>query len=191
MRKIPRSEQRSAVENWMYDCMVQPVLPMFARNFSANAITGAGLAVGVGSVWAAYTQHYFWAAGGTLLKTWLDYVDGPVARCTNTTSELGDWLDHVSDWLFYIPMGFVLTARVQCKALFLLVLGIIAAAFAVSFGCQEKYYGSSSGSSSVRWLRALCPSRKVQRMVQQSNLNDATLSGFYALVLVALGSGSQ
>ena len=188
IRKIPEHKQHSAVENWVYRNTVEPVLPWFAKHFSANAITGAGMAVGVGSLAAAYTGYYPCAALGTLLKTWLDYVDGPVARCTGTVSKVGDWLDHVSDWVFYVPMGILLFARIspRFRAVYTVLLGVIVLGFLVSFGCQEKYFNADKSSPSVAFTRCLCPSERVHTIVQRAELTDVTVSLFYFAVLMAL-----
>jgi len=170
----------------MYRHTIEPVLPFFAQRFSANTVTGAGMVVGVSSLAAAFTGYYPCAALGTLLKTWLDYLDGPVARCTGTVSRAGDWMDHLSDWLFYVPMGALLFTRVPCKRLFTAVLGIIVLGFLVAFGCQEKYYNTENSSPSVAFTRCFCPSRRVQEIVQRAELTDVTLSLFYFAVLMAL-----
>ncbi len=186
IRKISEKNQRSRLENWMYRYAVNPVLPFFSQNFSANAVTGMGLLAGLGSVYAAYTRNYIPAAVLSLLKTWLDYIDGPVARCTGTTSQLGDWLDHLSDWAFYIPMGLLLFSRVPCKCIYSVTLGVIVLGFLVQFGCQERFSNASNNSPSTQWTQMLCPSRRVQEIVQGAELNDVTLSLFYATVLLCL-----
>ena len=170
----------------MYRNTIEPILPFVAKRFSANTITGAGMAVGFSSLVAAFTGYYPCAAVGTLLKTWLDYLDGPVARCTGTVSRMGDWMDHLSDWFFYVPMGALLYTRVPCKGLFVTVLGILVLGFVVAFGCQEKYFNTENSSPSVAFTRCLCPSRRVQNIVQRTELTDVTLSLFYFAILMAL-----
>ena len=77
------------------------------RGISANAITAAGAAVGVGA--AALLAHEQWLAGLALViaNRVLDCLDGAIARHTRPTA-WGGYLDSIADYVFYIavPLGF-------------------------------------------------------------------------------------
>ena len=77
------------------------------RGISANAITAAGAAVGVGA--AALLAHEQWLAGLALViaNRVLDGLDGAIARHTRPTA-WGGYLDSIADYVFYIavPLGF-------------------------------------------------------------------------------------
>ena len=76
---------------------------------SANAVTIAGLALGL--VAAALIAGQFYLAGASLIvvSRLCDGLDGAVARATRTT-DFGGFLDIVLDFVFYgaIPLGFIL-----------------------------------------------------------------------------------
>ncbi len=76
---------------------------------SANAITVAGLALGLSAALAVAFGH-FWAALALILVSRLgDGLDGAVARLNGRT-DLGGYMDIVFDFAFYgaVPLGFVL-----------------------------------------------------------------------------------
>ena len=168
----------------MYRYAVNPVPPFFSQNFSANAVTGMGLLAGQ----AACTPH-------TLAITSLPQccraqnVAGlhrrPGGKVHCTTSQLGDRLDHLSDWAFYIPMGLLLFSRVPCKCIYSVTLGVMCCGSWCSL-VRERFSNASNNSLSTQWTQMLCPSRRVQEIVQGAELNDVTLSLFYATVLLCL-----
>jgi phosphatidylglycerophosphate synthase len=75
----------------------------------ANAVTVAGLAVGLLSVPLLAQQHYLAALAVILLNRLLDGLDGAIARHNGATA-FGGYLDIVCDMLFYaaVPVGFAL-----------------------------------------------------------------------------------
>lgn len=80
-----------------------------AQGLGANAVTLAGLALGLGAA-AAVWAGAFWAAVALILASRLaDGLDGAVARATRV-SDFGGYLDIACDWVFYsaIPLAFVL-----------------------------------------------------------------------------------
>ena len=80
-----------------------------AAGVPADAVTLAGLVLGLGAG-AAIWIGAFWVALGFLLASRLaDGLDGAVARASRPT-DFGGYLDIVSDYAFYaaVPLGFVL-----------------------------------------------------------------------------------
>jgi len=79
------------------------------RGIGANAVSLAGLAVGLAAVPLLAFGHYGAALPAILLNRLLDGLDGAVARHSRPTA-LGGYLDIVCDMAFYaaIPMGFAL-----------------------------------------------------------------------------------
>jgi hypothetical protein len=75
--------------------------PAIGAGMSANAVSVAGLGIGVSAAWAfAQWQDWRLAVLGLLLATgWLilDGLDGMVARATGTASPLGRFLDGLCD----------------------------------------------------------------------------------------------
>jgi len=102
----------------MLDAMLRPVIDgplnaagrMLARSgSSANAVTVAGLAVGLLAAAAIALQAYAAGFALILLNRLLDGLDGAVARATAATDR-GGYLDVVVDYVFYagVPLAFAL-----------------------------------------------------------------------------------
>ncbi|WP_209787695.1 CDP-alcohol phosphatidyltransferase family protein [Ensifer adhaerens] len=92
------------------DPMLDRVGAALARGgISANAVTIAGLVLGL--VAAALIAGQFYLAGAILIvvSRLCDGLDGAVARATRKT-DFGGFLDIVLDFVFYgaIPLGFIL-----------------------------------------------------------------------------------
>jgi phosphatidylglycerophosphate synthase len=100
----------------MFDALFRPLIDpplnragrIIARlGVSADHLTLAGAAVGVGAGFAIAWQHYLTGLGLVVLSRLLDGLDGAVARATKPT-DFGGYLDIVCDFVFYvaIPIGF-------------------------------------------------------------------------------------
>ncbi len=76
---------------------------------SANAVTLAGLAMGVGAAVAIAVQAFWLALALVLASRLADGLDGAVARARGVT-DFGGYLDIVADYVFYaaIPVAFVI-----------------------------------------------------------------------------------
>ena len=76
---------------------------------SANTVTLVGAGIGLLAVPALALQAYGWALAAIAANRLLDGLDGAVARAAGPT-DLGGFLDIVSDFLFYsaVPVGFAL-----------------------------------------------------------------------------------
>jgi CDP-diacylglycerol--serine O-phosphatidyltransferase len=92
---------------WVIHPAGRALVPIAIRlGISANAVSVAGLAAGIGAAFA-YTRwmDWRWATLGFVLTTvWLiaDGVDGMVARATNTASAFGRFMDGVCDHLVFL-----------------------------------------------------------------------------------------
>ena len=89
--------------------------PMVARTgVSANTLTLAGLALGVGAALAVALHAYHFALLLLLANRFLDGLDGAVARAEMPT-QFGGYLDIVSDFFFWalLPLGFALADPVN------------------------------------------------------------------------------
>lgn len=102
----------------MLDSLVRPLInrPLNAaglylarRGATANAVTGAGLLVGIAAALAVATGFY--ALGFVLIvaNRIIDGLDGAVARASRPTDR-GGYLDIVADYVFYasMPLAFAL-----------------------------------------------------------------------------------
>ena len=79
-----------------------------AAGISANAVTFAGLATGPAAALLIAFEAYLAGLAVLLISRLADGLDGAVARHSGTT-DLGGFLDIVSDFAFYgaIPLGFI------------------------------------------------------------------------------------
>ena len=83
--------------------------PLVARGISANAVTVAGFALGLGAAAAIAGRAYLLGLALLLLNRLCDGLDGAVARRRGLT-DLGGFLDIVLDFLIYaaVPFAFAL-----------------------------------------------------------------------------------
>jgi phosphatidylglycerophosphate synthase len=100
----------------MFDSRLRPIIDpplnalgarMARIGLTANQVTLAGGAVGIGAGVAIGFRYYLLGLALVLLSRVLDGLDGAVARATKQT-DFGGYLDIVSDFAFYIavPIGF-------------------------------------------------------------------------------------
>lgn len=90
--------------------VVDPLLDRIAeqlakRDVSANFLTAAGFALGLGALPLIATGHYGLGFVLILLNRLADGLDGAVARRTSPT-DLGAYLDIVCDFVFYSAVAF-------------------------------------------------------------------------------------
>lgn len=79
------------------------------KGVSANAVTIAGLALGLVAATLIAGQYYLTAAIFVVVSRLCDGLDGAVARATHKT-DFGGFLDIVLDFVFYgaIPLAFII-----------------------------------------------------------------------------------
>ena len=82
--------------------------------FSANSVTLAGCALGLGAALAIALGHFMLAAGLIAVSRLCDGLDGGIAKIRGKT-DLGGYLDIVLDFVFYgaVPLGFAFAAPSQ------------------------------------------------------------------------------
>jgi phosphatidylglycerophosphate synthase len=94
--------------------LLRPALDAAARGLartgiSADQVTLAGFAIGIGAAVAIGFQHYLHGLALLLTSRLCDGIDGMLARLTRPT-ERGGFLDTTRDFLFYasIPLAFAI-----------------------------------------------------------------------------------
>ncbi|WP_088306472.1 CDP-alcohol phosphatidyltransferase family protein [Novosphingobium sp. B 225] len=146
----------------MFDAKLRPLIdpPLNAAGrwlakigIGANAITLAGIVLGIGAGIAAARADFDLALLLILANRLLDGLDGAVARATRLT-DFGGYLDIVGDFTFYaaVPLGFGLTAQAnQLAALVLLASFILTgisflafATIAAKRGLESQAHGRKS-----------------------------------------------
>ena len=107
--------------------LIDPPLNALGRNLAAlgitaDAVTLAGLSLGIGAGFAIANDAYFVALALILANRILDGLDGAIARATRQT-DFGGYLDIVADFTFYVavPVGFGLGTTANTAAALTLV----------------------------------------------------------------------
>ncbi len=100
--------------------------PVAAAGIPANAITLAGLALGLLAVPLIAWESYALALVAILASRFADGLDGAVARLRGPT-EFGGYLDIVCDFVFYaaVPFGFALARPENAVAAAFLMLAFV------------------------------------------------------------------
>ena len=146
----------------MFDAKLRPLIdpPLNAAGralsglgVSANALTFAGLAIGLGGAVAIAHGHLWLGLALIIANRLADGLDGAVARMRGPTA-LGGYFDIVADFAFYvsIPLAFgVLSADNTLPALVLVasfvLTGVSFLAFAVTAaeqGAQTERHGKKA-----------------------------------------------
>ena len=141
---------------------------------TANALTFAGLALGLGGAGAIALGHIGWGLALICANRLCDGLDGAVARVRGP-SDLGGYFDIVADFAFYVsvPLGFgILGAANQLPALVLVasfvLTGVSFLAFAViagkrgatteGHGTKSFFYstGLAEGAETIAVFIAMC-----------------------------------
>ena len=167
----------------MFDAKLRPLIdpPLNAAGqmlaglgVSANMLTFAGLALGLGGAVAIAFGHIGAGLALIIANRLLDGLDGAVARARGTT-ELGGYFDIVADFAFYvsIPLGFgILASENTLPALVLVasfvLTGVSFLAFAViaanrgdateAHGKKSFFYstGLAEGAETIAVFVAMC-----------------------------------
>lgn len=159
--------------------LIDPPLNAIGRalagaGITANAITFAGLALGLGGAAAIALGHVGWGLALILANRLLDGLDGAVARVRGP-SDLGGYFDIVADFAFYvsIPLGFGILAPANTLPALVLVAsfvltGVSFLAFAViagkrgatteAHGRKSFFYstGLAEGTETIAVFIAMC-----------------------------------
>lgn len=141
---------------------------------TANALTFAGLALGLGGAGAIATGHIGWGLGLIIANRLADGLDGAVARARGP-SDLGGYFDIVADFAFYVsvPLAFGIVAPANTLPALVLVAsfvltGVSFLAFAViaakrgetteAHGRKSFFYstGLAEGAETIAVFIAMC-----------------------------------
>jgi len=146
----------------MFDARLRPLIdpPLNAcgrwlagRGVSANAVTLAGLFVGIGAAVAVAAQAFGVALILIGVNRLLDGLDGAVARARGP-SDFGGYLDSLADFAFYVavPLGFALASPANALPAAVLIASftitgvsfLAYAAIASKYGLENSAHGTKS-----------------------------------------------
>ncbi len=167
----------------MFDASLRPLIdPPLNRagralaglGITANMLTFAGLALGLGGAVAIAFGHVWAGLALIIANRVLDGLDGAVARATKPTA-VGGYFDIVADFAFYvsIPLGFGVMASANALPALVLVssfvlTGVSFLAFAVTaaergeqthaHGTKSFFYstGLAEGGETIAVFIAMC-----------------------------------
>ncbi len=119
----------------MFDAKIRPLIdpPLNALGarlaglgVSANLLTFAGLALGLGAAMAIAQGHFAAGLALILANRLIDGLDGAVARVNGPTA-LGGYFDIVADFAFYVsvPLGFGIVSEANTLAALVLVASFV------------------------------------------------------------------
>lgn len=103
----------------MFDAHIRPLIDpplntaarqLAKTGLSPNTVTLAGFCIGLGAFAALYFQTYPLAAALIALNRIFDGLDGALARQSGRVSDLGGFLDIVTDFIFYAGTVFFFAA---------------------------------------------------------------------------------
>lgn len=146
----------------MFDARLRPLIDpplnwlaakLALVGITANMVTLAGLAVGLGAGWALVQGDHLLALALIVANRLLDGIDGAVAR-VHGPSDFGGYLDSLCDFGFYVavPLGFGFADPANLPAATLLIasftltaVGFLAfAAIAAKRGLETAAQGQKS-----------------------------------------------
>jgi phosphatidylglycerophosphate synthase len=127
-----------------------------AMGITPNQVTSASLVLVLLAMWAFWTGHYGWGLVAAWPMTFLDTVDGKLARVTLTSSKLGNVFDHGIDlvhppfwwWAWIVGLPAVHLPLVEPG----LVLGVIVAGYVLQ-RIEEGIFIAGFGMDMHVWKR--------------------------------------
>jgi phosphatidylglycerophosphate synthase len=103
---------RANFDRWLMERPFQgPVLLLGRCGVRPNAVTAAGLALGVAIPVLHQARRFGWVAAAMIVRQLLDCLDGEIARRFRIESRAGAVLDSVSDGVFFFALVWLAVAR--------------------------------------------------------------------------------
>jgi phosphatidylglycerophosphate synthase len=107
-----------------------------------------------------YKQQYHIAAIIYFISRYLDTLDGALARKTNTSSKLGEQLDHYCDILSGFILAYIIYYhRANKSPLFFIVPLVLLVLELISISCQERWINkhNKGTNDTIQFLGNYCP----------------------------------
>ena len=101
-------EYENPIDNMCYD-LAKSMLPYFrSMNFTPNGITTLSLLFGLAAICFLYNKQFIPFAIMYIISHFFDCLDGAYARKYDMVTDFGDWYDHITDWLVYSTIIYIL-----------------------------------------------------------------------------------
>ena len=105
-----------------------------------NILTTLGLVASVLSLYYFYNKNAEYAILFLMIRCYFDYSDGLLARKFNQISEIGDWYDHVTDWLYGVGIVIIIYQVSDNRLFHLSFVILFTCLYLIHMGCIEKEY---------------------------------------------------
>lgn len=119
-----------------------------------NGVTAASMLAGLGAatLFAMGTPFAYIGAGVFVIATWMDHLDGELARMTDATSVFGHYFDHVAAMTNYVAMfvGAGIGLRGTALGDWMIVLGVAAGLGVAAIMSVRMLIEARLGQASVR-----------------------------------------
>ena len=162
MSKIP-IELKNPVDNFGI-WMSSHVFPLFKYlNFTPNTLTSVSFILGLFAIYSYQRNDYIKSAIYFMMSYIFDVFDGHYARKYNMVSNFGDMYDHLTDYMIYFPMAWMIYKKYSKLKDWrrYLPYGYVILTILSFFqmGCQEVYYDKNrnDGHKFLHITRQLCP----------------------------------
>jgi phosphatidylglycerophosphate synthase len=162
MKKI-KDNLENPIDFLIINYLCEPLSELIHNNFpniTPNMLTTIGLIFGILSIICLYKNLYI----ASFILFWISYffdcLDGYYARKYNMVTQIGDYYDHIRDFIINIGIVILITSKLKSsnqKYIFVFILIILFIFMCVHLGCQEKIYNQNSILSN---MTKLCPNEK-------------------------------
>lgn len=169
--------------------------PMFKENkYNPNMITTLSAIFGIMAIYCIEINLFKIGGIFHLLTYLFDCIDGNYARRYNMETKLGDYYDHITDFLYTIGLIVVFTRKVtyRGKKLFLLIsIGIILVLTSLIFhGCTEIYLKKNRPeilqSDTLGIFNKMCYDNPIKVMRNLKMVSNGTFVVYLFLIIVTL-----
>ena len=146
------------------DCVTKYIFPLptwhLVRVLSAvkvtpNMVTAVGIVLCIASAILFYKGQIGWALVAGWIMTFLDTVDGKLARVTATSSEIGNILDHGMDMIhppiWWAAIGFYLLGSTNGDSKYFIISMIVLLATYLIGRLGETSFKKSFGFNAYMW----------------------------------------
>ena len=132
---------------------INPLL--YALRITPNTITLFSFLFILLSMKYLYHDNYAMFCVFYALSYWFDCIDGNYARTYGLTSNIGDWLDHITDITGFIGVIVIVCIKYTIPISYIILFVVTFFLLLWFTGCQEKY-SNFEHSDSLQGLQSLC-----------------------------------
>jgi phosphatidylglycerophosphate synthase len=111
-----------------------------------------------------------------IFTTFIDFVDGCTARKYDMVTEIGDYLDHGSDLIFYAILFYKIYTKLKdgYKKIFIILTVLFSALFVIYMSCQEKYFNNDTPIT-LYYIQDLCVDKSIMSYTKYFGLFGYTI----------------